>query len=180
MWVVCISLVSFFNNIIFYNFFIYYSSISTNSCTYKPIFCYCINILYIKILCFCICVSTYKIVPVTWYCFSFKYHIKLDILIFGGISTAYVRNLDIPTLDNSLLFTHTIFSIFPLLLCFFHNKTLFSYIFRTNTMWYLQLHFLCHKLCISVIPLSLLPQPQKTFLNHTSNMCFFIQKKHHW
>lgn len=50
----------------------------------------------------------------------------------------------------------------------------FSAIFESN--YFVKFHFTCHKLCISIIPILLFLQCRKAFLNHLSNLVFFIQK----
>ena len=101
-----------------------------------------------KTLYFYIYIFTYKIVPITSYCF-FPFY-PLSLIQFSQYFPSYFSFLVIQR---------------------------FSSIFRRKYNMTLQFHFLCHKLCISTIPLSLRLQRRNPFWNHSSNMCFSLCKK---
>ena len=52
--------------------------------------------------------------------------------------------------------SHSCLSIFPIATRFSQKNTFLLY-FGANTIWYLQFHFVCDKLCMSFIPMFDLP-----------------------
>jgi len=77
----------------------------------------------------------------------FKYPMKLDTLIFGGMLTSKCTWSGImwPSIISTPLYLHNVF-IISCILSRYWLYIIFRLYFGVNTIWYLHIHFVCDKL----------------------------------
>ena len=107
--------------------------------------------------------------------FPFRYPMKLDTLIFGGILTSIWTwsGIRCPSITSTPLYPHSSLRISPIDLRYW-LYIIFRLYLGVNTMWYLHIHFVCDKLlclfAMNTFPFCIVAWTSLSY----SERCFFV------